>query len=62
MSTRVADLVEVGHGTNLVMLSLVGRQPASSVVLTASQAERLGLYLIRQATHARAALAEEARP
>ena len=55
MSTRVADLVEVGHGVNVVVLTLLREHTAT--VLTASQAERLGVYLIRQAAHARAALA-----
>lgn len=56
MSTRVGD-VEVGHGQNVVVLQLIRNSGShliyGSTTLTASQAERLAVYLMRQASAAR---------
>lgn len=56
MSTRIADIAEVGHGSDMVVLTILRRKAAD--VLTPSQAEQLAIVLIRQAGYARAAAAE----
>ena len=57
MSTRIADLAEVGHGVDTVVLVLPRRKDAE--VFTPSQAEQLAIVLIQQAAYARAAQSEK---